>query len=545
MLLFARKTKLPTSSKRRASYAPKAPRKTTPCGALFHSGKMTLQPPNLTIQAKRFAIKGINGAILHPKQTRMRFKPLFRYFTRLCSNLMPAGIPAVIFLCGFAHSAQAQGGPLEAYIQEALESNVALAQKNLSYEKSLLALKEARAMFFPTLGLKARYTMAAGGRTFVIPTGDLMNPVFSNLNLINSIGKATDPSYPDLPEYPELQNEEVKFLRSREHETKIEMVFPIFNAAILNNHRLKATMAEMEKISVEVYKRELVKEVKVAYFNYLKAREGVALFQNTLELVEEHLRTTQSLFKHQKITIDGVYAAEAQVKEVELQLSEAQKNQAVAQAYFNFLLNRNYNAPIEPMPPGALESHAISLPHARQMAFQGREELQQLNYALTLADQKINLDKGNYLPSLSLVGDYGFQGENYSFTRDDDFMMGSLVLSWNIFNRPTKYKVEQSKIEREIIVQKKEETWRQIGIQVVQAYYELEAAAKRIELAKAQKEAAQKAFRLVNKKYKQGQANRVEFTDARTRMTNASQQLIIAQYDYQIRLAEFGRAIAK
>ena len=77
------------------------------------------------------------------------------------------------------------------------------------------------------------------------------------------------------------------------------------------------------------------------------------------------------------------------------------------------------------------------------------------------------------------------------------------------------------------------------------AFYELETAQKTIELAEAQKEAAKKAFRLVNKKYQQGQANLVQFTDARTRLTNSEQQLIIAKYDYQIQLAEFGRAVGK
>ena len=40
-----------------------------------------------------------------------------------------------------------------------------------------------------------------------------------------------------------------------------------------------------------------------------------------------------------KVTIDQVYAAEAEVKSIEQQLAEAQKNEKVAKAYFNFLLN--------------------------------------------------------------------------------------------------------------------------------------------------------------------------------------------------------------
>lgn len=432
---------------------------------------------------------------------------------------------------------------LEIYVKEALGNNIALTQKELSYEKSLAALKEAKAMFFPSLSLQARYSVARGGRAFEIPIGDLMNPVYTNLNIVNEIGKASDPTYPNFPEYPQIENEQVNFLREKEHETKLRLAFPIFNTAILNNHRIKESLSEMDKVSVDIYKQELIKEVKTAYFNYLKAREAVQLFDNTIDLVAENLRTAESLYRNQKVTIDEVYAAEAQVKEVEQQLAEAQKNENVAKAYFNFLLNREYNTFIEIMPAEQFPKSVVALDQARKIAFQQRGEFQQFNYALSLHDHKIKLDKGNRLPNLTLVGDYGFQGETYSFTSDDDFVMGSLVMSWDLFNTPTKHKVQQAKIDKEIIAQKREETRQQIGLQVVSAFYELETALKSIELAEAQQESAKKAFRLVNKKYQQGQANLVQYMDARTRMTNAGQQLIIARYDYQLRLAEFERAM--
>ena len=73
-------------------------------------------------------------------------------------------------------------------------------------------------------------------------------------------------------------------MRETEHETKIRMILPVFNKAIIQNHRIQGNVVEMDKISIEVYKQELVKEVKTAYFNYLMASEGQALFENTLDL---------------------------------------------------------------------------------------------------------------------------------------------------------------------------------------------------------------------------------------------------------------------
>ncbi len=455
-------------------------------------------------------------------------------------------ITLLLFCCSFGGLTHAQNqSALDRYLQTALDNNIALQQKNLSYEKSLAALREAKNLFFPKLSLEARFSVANGGRTIDFPIGDLMNPVYQNLNLINNLNQAANPDYPVISEYPQVKNEAINFLRPTEHETHLRVVLPIFNAAILQNNRIKQNMAEVEKISVEVYKAELTLEVKKAYFNYAKALQAQELFENTLALVQENYRTSESLHRNHKVTLDVVYAATAQMEEVEQQLAEAQKNVKVAEAYFNFLLNRNYNAPIEVEENAAFAKVVLTPDAARQQAQQHRTELQQLNYYLSVADNNIKLKRSNYLPTVNLVADYGFQGATYSFGKDDDYAMGSLVMSWNLFDPTHSAKVQQAKIERMELENQKEQLRQQIGLQVTNAYYDLEAGLKKMESATAEIAAAEKAYRLVDKKFSQGQANLVELTDARTQLTNARQKQIIARYEYAIKVAEFERALGQ
>ncbi len=430
---------------------------------------------------------------------------------------------------------------LDQYISEALQSNIALQRQELSYAKSLEALKEAKANFLPSLSLNARYSVARGGRAFEIPIGDLMNPVYSNLNLVNNLNQSTTPDYPTFPEYPQIENEQVNFLRETEQETYFRMVWPVLNTAILNNQKIQANLSEAEKLSVDIYKRELIKEVKTAYFNYAKAAAAVDLFENTMDLVAENLRASNSLFENHKVTKDAVYAAEAQLKSVEQQLAEAQKNEQVAAAYFNFLLNRDYSTSIEIAPIEEKALAAWSLDEARRQAFRSREEFQQLNHFMSASQDQIKMNKDALLPDLNLVVDYGVQGTNYAINSDSDFAMGSLVMSWDLVDFKRKHKVQKAQIAREEVAKQKEEAYQQIGLQVVSAFYELEASRKSIAAARAEVQSARQAFRLVDKKYRQAQANQVEFVDARTRLTNAEQNLIIAQYDYQVQIAEYER----
>lgn len=430
---------------------------------------------------------------------------------------------------------------LNQYIDQALESNIALQRKELSYAKSLEALKEAKAMFLPSVSLEARFSAARGGRTFEIPVGDLVNPLYSNLNFINDLNESSTPDYPTFPEYPQIDNEQVNFLRETEQETKFRLVWPVLNTAILNNQKIKANLSEAEELGVKIYKRELVKEVKTAYFNYLKARASVDLFENTMNLVEENVRTAKSLVANHKATKDAVYSAEAQQKSVERQLADAVKNERVAAAYFNFLLNRDYDENVELTSPEELAIAVMSVEEARQAAFRSREEFQQLNYLMSASENEVQRNKDQIIPDLNLVVDYGIQGINYAIDSESDFAMGSVVMSWNVLDFKRKHQVQKARIAREEVAKQKEATYQQIGLQVIRAFYELEASRKSIQAARAEVQSARQAFKLVEKKYRQSQANQVEYVDARTRLTNAEQNLIIARYDYQAQMAKYER----
>ena len=64
----------------------------------------------------------------------------------------------------------------------AFKNNQGLQGQQLQLEKSMYALKEARAYFLPDISFGASYSKADGGRTIDLPIGDLFNPVYKSLN---------------------------------------------------------------------------------------------------------------------------------------------------------------------------------------------------------------------------------------------------------------------------------------------------------------------------------------------------------------------------
>jgi outer membrane protein len=417
---------------------------------------------------------------------------------------------------------------LEAYINEGLQSNQGLKQRQLDYAMDLAALKEAKGLFMPDVSLNARYTVADGGRIIEFPVGDLMNPVYSTLNMLTASEM-----------FPQIENETFPFLRPNEQETKVSLVQPIFSSEIIQNYRIRKQYTEISRIDVERYKRELIREITKAYYGYEKAHQLVLLADTTISLVRENLRVSQRLFENDKVTIDAVYRSESELSKVEVQRAQANNMLEASRAYFNFLLNRSLDSPIE-LFAEQTSPVEVSLEEASLLALQNRDELRQIEQYRVLNQRVTALHRGNNFPGLFGVVDYGFQGEEYSFTGEDDFVMASLVMKWNLFQGATNYqKIQQSRIEGEKLDQLYTETQQQIRLEVINHYYALKAAFESVQSARKQTRSAVRAYELINRKYSEGQSSLLELIDARTSLTSAAANSIIAQSEYFSRQADF------
>lgn len=432
-----------------------------------------------------------------------------------------------------------------AYVQTALDNNLNLKAQGLDYQIAAARLAQAKALYWPQLSIQGRFSAAQGGRAIEIPAGDLVNPAYSNLNVLNSYNRANDINYPNIPVYPVVNNEAINFLRATEQETVIRLEMPLYNRKITHNQRAQEQLIAASSAGIDAFREQLIKDVQQAYYTYAQTYYAREIYEDALALVTENLRTTESLRTHHKATAADVYTVQAQVASVRQSLALAKQQEQTAGAYFNTLLNRDHTTPIvlsavEEVDPTTV----MSLEKAQQQARAQRKELQQLDHYLGAAAQQREIARDEGRPTLNLRADYGIQGTTYSFGADDDFFLGSLVFQVPIFNKTTSTKVQEAELQQQQLQLQRSAATQQIELQVLQQYYALQTAQEQVALAQAQEEAASEAFRLQNRLYEQGQSNLVAFTDARTNWTSARQQLIIARYGYLIREAEWQWASA-
>lgn len=431
----------------------------------------------------------------------------------------------ILILFGYLGYSQSK---LDGYIEVGLKNNEVIKQHNFDINKSMYALKEARSLFYPTVSLNGSYTKVEGGRTIDIPIGDMLNPVYNTLNQITNSNA-----------FPTLENQSVLINPDNFYDAKIHTTMPLLNFEIIYNKRIKNQQTSLQKIELEIYQRELVKEIKIAYYKYLQSVEGIKIYENALALVKENQRVNKSLFKNEKINRTAVLRSDNEVIRIQANLETAKQNSNNAQSYFNFLLNEKLDAVIEVDENEAPPIDAVS------ENTQNREELQKLTQAKEINDNVSKLTQSYWFPKVNGFADFGIQDFDFEVNKQSRYYFAGVGLEWNIFSgNKNKFKLKQTEEDSKKISSQIDNVKQQLLLQFQVSQNNLKSALEQFYADKNQKESAKKYNEDITKLYKEGQAIYIELLDAQNQWVNSQLNTNIALYNFWIAFAELERANA-
>ncbi|MCP9767956.1 TolC family protein [Lacihabitans sp. LS3-19] len=439
----------------------------------------------------------------------------------------------LIFCLVFLQKSFSQSLILHNYIEQGLESNLSLKQESLELEKALKGIDIAKANLFPKISFSPTYSLAAGGRRLEFPIGDLLNPVYSTLNQLTKTNN-----------FPQVENVNQLLAPNNFHDTKFAIQYPIFNPDIKNNIALQKELLTSEYSKKRFLEFELKHNIEIAYFQYLTSLEAVKIYENSKSVLQDLNSLNQKLLSNHVILKDVLLTSEYELDKLEQQITESNKNSALAKAYFNFLINRNLEEDV------LADTNLInSLPilnfqeEYTKTALENRPEFDQINSGKRINQSLLNLQQKNAkLPSLFIGANTGFQGFGYSFS-NQAYLVAQLGLNWDLFHGyEKKHKIEQTKISNEILNVKFEEAKNQIQLQVLQKYKELKSSMANLNTAKGGIEKTQKIFDLVNSRYKNGNAIFMEVSKAQNDLMIAQLSESLIKYDIWVKYADLKKA---
>jgi outer membrane protein TolC len=419
---------------------------------------------------------------------------------------------------------------LDGYIKTALSNSETIKQQQFLLTKSLYALKEAKSLFLPNVAFNGTYTIADGGRTVDIPVGDLMNPVYKSLNQLTGTNN-----------FPQIQNQSVLLNPNNFYDAKIRTTYPILNAEIEYNRKIKTRQYNLQQIEISLYKRELVKEVKNAWYKYLQACEAVTIYKTAIVLVNENLRVNTSLFNNQKVNRTAVIRSDNEVSKYNALLESAIQTRNNARAYFNFLLNADLNTEII---TDSLTTLPVDL-FLMDSTVAKREELGKLKEAIAINQNITALAKSYKRPKLNSFVDLGSQAFDFKVNNKSFYYFAGLSLEWNIFSgNKNKYKIRQAEADGQVLQSQSSYVEQQLKLQLAVSNNSFKAAIAQYYAAQSQVASSQKYYNDMFRLYKEGQALFIELLDAQNQLVTAKLQLNISLFDAWIKAAEIERANA-
>ncbi len=465
--------------------------------------------------------KLINRQINQYRKTSQSFKHLLQYLFLF----------SIIFV-STNNTIFAQTTVLDSYVKEGLQNNQALKQQRFLLEKNLYALKEANTLFMPTVNFNTTYTSATGGRRLSFPIGDLVNPVYQTLNQLTQTDR-----------FPQIVNTNEQLMPRDFYDAKFRVAVPLINAEIYYNKKIKQEQLTMQQAEINVFKRELVKDIKVAYFKYTQATEAIKIYQNALNLLKESQRINQSLVNNGMATSTVLMRSQSEISKVDAQIIEAQNNQQNAVAYLNFLLNK----PLENKTQidTAFNTIKTNVPENINPEMGNREELQKIKSGISANQQVVNLSKAFWIPRLGTSIDLGSQGFHWQFNDQTRYALLGVSLDWSLFaSGRNKYKIKQAEMDLNALNAQYEQVDNQLHLQVKMTVNNYLSALEIYQSTQLQVASAQQYFNDNIKRYKQGQAPQIEYLDARNNLTSAQIQQSISLYNVWIKLAEVERVKA-
>jgi outer membrane protein len=424
--------------------------------------------------------------------------------------------------------------PLTEYIEAGVKNNLVLQQKDIALERAMNALKIANGMFAPSVTFLTNYTSGDGGRRISIPVGDLMNPVYATLNQLTGSDN-----------FPQIENVNQNFFPRDFYDARVRTAMPIINTDMIYNRKIREQQTLLQELEVESYKRELIRNIKVAYFQYLAAQEAIKIHQSALMRAQEGKRVNESLLKNGKGLQAYILRSESEVETTQAQLAEAERQAENAKMYFNFLLNRNLQEPIDTTFDSG--SALALVPALLQEPLQPwkREELKQMETLVSINRDLVKMNAHFWVPRLSGFVDVGAQAEHLEYNSQARYYLFGFQLEMPLFAGFTnRYKIHQSRLDLRQNELQQSLIKNQLQLSAAQTQRALSTAYQNYLSSQKQLEAVQSYQKLIEKGYKEGVNTFIETIDARNQLTGIQLLVIVNQYKVLMAQADLERETA-
>ena len=415
------------------------------------------------------------------------------------------------------------------------------AQGTLTLESSIdIALKNSIVLDIAREGVKGATAQKREAITGFLPK-------FNTSYSYTRLNEAPSFRFPGVP--PLIPASDMMTGTKDNYNWTIEARQPLFTGGgLIANYQATKIGEDVAQIEETAKKQDVVQEVKIAYYDILRAQKILETARQSVEMLNAHRDVARNYFQVGMIPKNDLLHAEVELANGKQAMVKAQNAVELTKARFNTILKRKIFAPVEIVDVLKYQPLEKSLEECFDIALKNRPELKIASLRAKQAGKLVNAASSEYFPTLGLVANYARFGDNPSVAGSDFkdaeswYLMG--VASWNFWEwGKTKFRVDYSRAKENQALYAQRELNDQIALEIKYASLILQEAEKQITVSQIVIEQAEENFRISEERYKERVATSTEVLEAQTLLTKAKSEYANALGDYNINYAKLQRAM--
>ncbi|WP_165930279.1 TolC family protein [Flavobacterium sp. GT3P67] len=333
--------------------------------------------------------------------------------------------------------------------------------------------------------------------------------------------------------------------------TSITLQQPLIAKSISRQKNMAKLEEKMQSETTQELQSQLVYQMTKSYYGIQLMKSQVQLQEKSLARNQKALSDSKSLFAEGRVLKVDTLRSYIAVENLKSSIAYLHNNIEVANGSFKKLLGMDATETIALTDPLLLEDENekfILLEEKIKSGTDDRNDVQLQVLAIEKEEQNLSAVKGNYLPQVSLIGQYQIQAQaddlkvgQYTFPKTS---FVGLQVSVPIFSggsitaqaRQSKIKIEQEKLNLEDLKQ-------EVNLELNTISGNWKNAKAQLDIQKKTVDAAEINYTINSNRYLNNLSSMLEVNDAELALNTAQLNYLMAVYELKVLTVAYEKAL--
>lgn len=448
----------------------------------------------------------------------------------------------------------------EKALEMTLQNSHIVKQSKYQVQEKDQALKAARGLYLPKLGLAANYVRMANDITMdLTPVKNAITPLYSALANYGSFSGVPNPDPTTNKKVPILPDnlstmavkgqlsqglEQIDAANWNEMIQKKEFAtvnataqWPIYAGGKIRIANKVASIEKKEAESISIQKEgELTSELVERYFGLCLAKQVIKVRQDVLNGVSQHLSDAEKLENDGMIAHAEVLQAKLFYANADRECKKAKQNVGTINEGLLNTLALKRDTIIEPSTELFYLDSIEPVEYFKKSASDKNPSLMQVEDKKQLVEQNYKAQVSEFLPTIAAMGTYNIWNKDLS-TYVPDWMVG-VGLNYTLFDGASRYrKIKAASFKADQVEEVKQKVESDLSTVINKLYNELNVNVEQLQALESSMNFAEELVRVREKAFHEDMSNSTEVVDAHLALAQVKIERLQAMYNYDLCLA--------